>query len=108
MHTRLLNVPGKHFLSRSKVIWSVEPRVSCLGVQAASPLAAVFQFFVRDLAGMLGGVLFAFAQARVPLTDHPLKSDSEDARGPRLTPVSAHQGLKGQDHPNWFIHLKFS
>ncbi|CAK0746816.1 hypothetical protein CVIRNUC_001720 [Coccomyxa viridis] len=33
-----------------------------VGEQAASPLAAVFQFFVRDLAGMLGGVLFAFAQ----------------------------------------------
>ena len=31
-------------------------------VQAATPLAAVFQFFVRDLAGMLGGVVFAFMQ----------------------------------------------
>ena len=31
-------------------------------MQAATPLAAVFQFFVRDLAGMLGGVLFAFMQ----------------------------------------------
>ncbi len=31
-------------------------------VQAASPLIAVFQFFLRDLAGMCGGVLFAFAQ----------------------------------------------
>lgn len=33
-------------------------------VQAASPLIAAFQFFVRDLAGMCGGVLFAFAQVR--------------------------------------------
>ena len=32
-------------------------------MQAATPLAAVFQFFVRDLAGMFGGVLFAFVQA---------------------------------------------
>ncbi len=31
-------------------------------MQAATPLAAVFQFFVRDLAGMLGGVVFAFVQ----------------------------------------------
>ena len=32
-------------------------------MQAATPLAAVFQFFIRDLAGMFGGVLFAFVQA---------------------------------------------
>jgi hypothetical protein len=36
--------------------------------QAASPLAAVFQFFVRDLAGMCGGVLFAFIQVRITYT----------------------------------------
>ncbi|EIE25577.1 DUF647-domain-containing protein [Coccomyxa subellipsoidea C-169] len=33
-----------------------------VGKQATSPLVAVFQFFVRDLAGMCGGVLFAFTQ----------------------------------------------
>ncbi|BDA41824.1 RUS1 family protein C16orf58 homolog [Coccomyxa sp. Obi] len=33
-----------------------------VGKEAASPLVAVFQFFLRDLAGMCGGVLFAFAQ----------------------------------------------
>ncbi|CAL5219087.1 g853 [Coccomyxa viridis] len=33
-----------------------------VGEQATTPLAAVFQFFVRDLAGMLGGVVFAFVQ----------------------------------------------
>jgi len=41
-------------------------------MQAATPLAAVFQFFVRDLAGMFGGVLFAFVQAgwlNAPLCD---------------------------------------
>jgi hypothetical protein len=27
--------------------------------QAASALSAVFQFFVRDLVGMLGGIIFA-------------------------------------------------
>ncbi len=31
-------------------------------LQAASPLVAVFQFFLRDLAGMCGGIVFAFAQ----------------------------------------------
>ncbi len=31
-------------------------------MQAATPLAAVFTFFVRDFAGMLGGILFAFWQ----------------------------------------------
>ena len=33
-------------------------------LQAATPLSAVFQFFLRDLSGMLGGVTFAFLQAR--------------------------------------------
>jgi len=33
-------------------------------VQAATPLSAAFQFFLRDFAGMLGGILFALAQAR--------------------------------------------
>ena len=32
-------------------------------LQAATPLSAVFQFFLRDLSGMLGGVTFAFLQA---------------------------------------------
>ena len=32
--------------------------------QAATPLSAVFQFFLRDLTGMLGGMLFAFWQVR--------------------------------------------
>ncbi len=32
--------------------------------QAATPLAVTLSFFVRDLAGWLGGILFAFAQAR--------------------------------------------
>ncbi|KXZ54865.1 hypothetical protein GPECTOR_4g937 [Gonium pectorale] len=30
--------------------------------RAASPLAAVFTFFLRDLAGMLGGILFAYLE----------------------------------------------
>ena len=34
--------------------------------QAATPLSAAFQFFLRDFAGMLGGILFALAQARSP------------------------------------------
>lgn len=33
-----------------------------VGQQAATPLSAVFQFFLRDLSGMLGGVTFAFLQ----------------------------------------------
>ncbi|KAK9855805.1 hypothetical protein WJX84_006945 [Apatococcus fuscideae] len=33
-----------------------------VGQQAATPLSAVFQFFLRDLTGMLGGMLFAFWQ----------------------------------------------
>ncbi|GAB4822234.1 hypothetical protein N2152v2_009280 [Parachlorella kessleri] len=33
-----------------------------VGKEAATPLNAVFQFFVRDLAGMLGGILFASSQ----------------------------------------------
>ncbi|KAL3158045.1 hypothetical protein ABBQ32_011654 [Trebouxia sp. C0010 RCD-2024] len=33
-----------------------------VGQQAATPLSAVFQFFLRDLSGMLGGVTFAFFQ----------------------------------------------
>lgn len=32
--------------------------------QAATPLGAVFQFFMRDLTGMAGGILFATAQVR--------------------------------------------
>ena len=35
--------------------------LACL-LQAATPLSAVFQFFLRDLTGMLGGMLFAFWQ----------------------------------------------
>lgn len=35
------------------------------GPQAATPLSAVFQFFLRDFAGMLGGILFAVAQVRL-------------------------------------------
>ena len=31
-------------------------------MQAATPLSAVFQFFVRDFTAMLGGILFAFCQ----------------------------------------------
>lgn len=63
---------GCTFFSGLILSRSVRLRVCCLGVQAASPLAAVFQFFVRDLAGMLGGVLFAFAQASFSLTDLPV------------------------------------
>ncbi|PNH02871.1 hypothetical protein TSOC_011118, partial [Tetrabaena socialis] len=33
-----------------------------VGQQAATPLAAVFTFFLRDLAGMLGGIVFAFLE----------------------------------------------
>ncbi|GLI67372.1 hypothetical protein VaNZ11_011551 [Volvox africanus] len=33
-----------------------------VGQQASSPLAAVFTFFLRDLAGMLGGILFAYLE----------------------------------------------
>lgn len=33
--------------------------MSPLPLQAASALSAVFQFFVRDLVGMLGGIIFA-------------------------------------------------
>lgn len=33
-----------------------------VGQQAATPLSAVFQFFLRDLSGMLGGIGFAFFQ----------------------------------------------
>lgn len=35
-------------------------------LQAATPLSAVFQFFLRDLSGMLGGVTFAFLQVSQP------------------------------------------
>ena len=52
-----------------------KPKFSCTVVQparfpdhncpqAATPLAAVFNFFVRDFTAMLGGVLFAFCQVR--------------------------------------------
>lgn len=34
-------------------------------MQAATPLAAVFTFFVRDMSGMLGSILFAFWQVRL-------------------------------------------
>jgi hypothetical protein len=30
--------------------------------QATTPLAAVFTFFLRDLTGMLGGIVFAYWQ----------------------------------------------
>ena len=33
-----------------------------LSVQEATVYGAVFQFFVRDVAGMIGGVLFAATQ----------------------------------------------
>ncbi|KAG2490919.1 hypothetical protein HYH03_010832 [Edaphochlamys debaryana] len=33
-----------------------------VGEQASTPLAAVFTFFVRDMAGMLGGILFAYLE----------------------------------------------
>ena len=36
----------------------------CVVGQAATPLSAAFLFFARDFAGMLGGILFALAQAR--------------------------------------------
>ncbi len=29
-------------------------------IQAATALSAVFQFFIRDVSGMLGGILFAY------------------------------------------------
>jgi hypothetical protein len=32
--------------------------------QAATPLGAIFQFFVRDMSGMLGGIVFAYFQVR--------------------------------------------
>ncbi len=38
-----------------------------LAAQAATPLSAAFEFFLRDFAGMLGGILFALAQARALL-----------------------------------------
>ncbi|EFJ48602.1 hypothetical protein VOLCADRAFT_90737 [Volvox carteri f. nagariensis] len=33
-----------------------------VGQEASTPLAAVFTFFVRDLAGMLGGILFSYLE----------------------------------------------
>lgn len=37
-------------------------------LQAATPLAAVFTFFVRDMSGMIGGILFAFWQVGTSTT----------------------------------------
>lgn len=42
--------------------WKCTARNLGLWPQAATPLSAVFQFFLRDLSGMLGGVTFAFLQ----------------------------------------------
>jgi len=35
-----------------------------VGREAATPLGALFQFFLRDLVGMLGGIVFAYCQGR--------------------------------------------
>lgn len=45
-----------------------------LGEQAATPLSAVFHFFLRDLTGMLGGISFAFFQASLRFSSALLPS----------------------------------
>ena len=69
---------------------------ACFPLQAATPLSAVLQFFLRDLSGMLGGVTFAFLQAGtaqycihsclcVPYRDSMCQLQAIACRGPGWT-----------------------
>jgi hypothetical protein len=49
-------------LGRQKIVANCLELPLLLLLQAATPLSAMFSFFVRDLAGMLGGILFASYQ----------------------------------------------